>query len=92
MRVNNLARALDQLAGLGFWRHGLTIASDRSLDKIPLTQRVALVLGAEDSGLRSLTKKNCDSLVHIPMNATVDSLNVSAAAAIALFLVSKFQK
>ena len=92
VRVNNLARALDKLSGLGFWRHGLAAGSDRPLDEIPLSTRVALVLGAEDSGLRPLTKKNCDSLVHIPINAAVDSLNVSATAAIALFLVSRSQK
>jgi len=87
VRVNNLARALNQLANLGFWRHGLAVNSDHSLDEIPLSKRVALVLGAEDRGLRTLTQKNCDSIVHIPMTTDVDSLNVSATAAIALYLV-----
>lgn len=92
VRVKNLARALQKLAGLGFWRYGLSAVGDQSLTEIPLTRRIALVLGAEGSGLRSLTQKNCDSLVSIPMNVVVDNLNVSAAAAIALFLVYQSQK
>ena len=91
VRVNNLARALDQLADVGFWRHGLVLDSNQALNKLSLSGRVALVLGAEDDGLRPLTQKNCDSLVHIPMSVAMDSLNVSATAAIALFLVYQSQ-
>ena len=87
-----MARTLNQLANLGFWRYGLAIKSDQSLDEIPMSQRVALVLGAEDRGLRPLTQKNCDSLVHIPMTAAADSLNVASTAAIALILVYQSQK
>ena len=86
VRVNNLSRALEQLAGMGFWRHGLVAGEGESLSKISLTGRVALVLGAEGEGLRHLTQRNCDSLVHLPMAPGMESLNVSATAAIALYL------
>ncbi|MDP6872750.1 MAG: 23S rRNA (guanosine(2251)-2'-O)-methyltransferase RlmB [Alphaproteobacteria bacterium] len=86
VRVNNLSRALEQLAGMGFWRHGLAMGEGPPLHEISLTGRVALVLGAEGEGLRPLTQRNCDSLVHLPMAAGMESLNVSATAAIALFL------
>ena len=87
VRVNNLSRALEQLAGMGFWRHGLAVGEGEALSKMPLSGRVALVLGAEGAGLRHLTQRNCDSLVHLPMAPAMESLNVSATAAIALFLV-----
>ena len=86
IRVNNLSRALELLAGMGFWRHGLAMGEGQPLTEISLTGRVALVLGAEGEGLRPLTQRNCDSLVHLPMAAGMESLNVSATAAIALFL------
>lgn len=86
VRVNNLSRALEQLATMGFWRHGLAAGEGEALSKMSLTGRVALVLGAEGDGLRHLTQRNCDSLVHLPMAPGSESLNVSATAAIALFL------
>jgi 23S rRNA (guanosine2251-2'-O)-methyltransferase len=86
VRVNNLSRALEQLAGVGFWRHGLAMGEGQSLTDMSLSGRVALVLGAEGDGLRPLTQRNCDSLVHLPMGGKMESLNVSATAAIALFL------
>lgn len=86
VRVSNLARALEQLAGVGFWRHGLAMGEGQALTDISLSGRVALVLGAEGDGLRPLTRKNCDTLVHLPMSSEMESLNVSATAAIALFL------
>ena len=86
VRVNNLSRALEQLAGMGFWRHGLAADEGEALSKIPLSGRIALVLGAEGEGLRQLTQRNCDGLVHLPMAPGMESLNVSATAAIALFL------
>ncbi|MDP6816354.1 MAG: RNA methyltransferase, partial [Alphaproteobacteria bacterium] len=87
VRVNNLARALDQLADLGFWRYGLAAGAGQPLPAADLSGKVALVLGAEGSGLRRLTAQHCDHLVHLPMAPGMASLNVSAAAAIALFLV-----
>ncbi|MBT3332788.1 MAG: 23S rRNA (guanosine(2251)-2'-O)-methyltransferase RlmB [Rhodospirillaceae bacterium] len=86
IRINNLARCLEQLAEMGFWRHGLAMGEGNALSETSLTGKVALVLGAEGTGLRPLTQKNCDTLVHLPMAPAMESLNVSATAAIALFL------
>lgn len=89
MRVVNLARALAMLADSGFWRIGLAEKQGESLDhlvtKPPLMARVALVLGAEGSGMRRLTSEACDMLAHLPTQAEFSTLNVSNAAAIALY-------
>lgn len=86
IRVTNLARALDLLAEYGFWRVGLEMETDRSLaEAVHDIRRVALVLGAEDEGLRRLTREKCDFLAKLPMTGAVESLNVSAAAAVALY-------
>jgi len=86
IRVTNLARALDLLAEYGFWRVGLEMETDKSLaEAVHDIRRVALVLGAEDEGLRRLTREKCDFLAKLPMTGAVESLNVSAAAAVALY-------
>lgn len=86
IRVTNLARALDLLAEYGFWRVGLEMETDKSLaEAVHDIRRVALVLGAEDDGLRRLTREKCDFLAKLPMTGAVESLNVSAAAAVALY-------
>ena len=94
IRVPNLARALTALADLGYWRVGLAADAPEPLAAIAaeplkaseLDQRaVALVLGAEGKGLRRLTRENCDSLARIGDG----SLNVSVAAAIALYEVTR---
>ncbi|WP_428246567.1 23S rRNA (guanosine(2251)-2'-O)-methyltransferase RlmB [Ferrovibrio sp.] len=86
IRVTNLARALDQLAEYGFWRVGLEMETDKTLAQaVSGIKRVALVLGAEDEGLRRLTREKCDFLAKLPMTGAVESLNVSAAAAVALY-------
>jgi len=84
-RVTNLARALTQMAGAGFWRVGLDGAARETLERAPLDGRVALVLGAEGSGLRRLTRESCDVLARIPTRGPIGSLNVSTAAAVALY-------
>ena len=86
IRVTNLARALDLLAEYGFWRVGLEMETDKSLaEAVHDIRRVALVLGAEDEGLRRLTREKCDFLAKLPMTGAVESLNVSAAAAVAIY-------
>lgn len=86
LRVTNLARALDLLAEYGFWRVGLEMEAEKTLaEAVHDIRRVALVLGAEDEGLRRLTREKCDFLAKLPMTGMVESLNVSAAAAVALY-------
>ena len=85
-RVTNLARALRALAEAGFWVIGLDAGADRELAAVkPAQGRVALVLGGEGRGLRRLTRETCDELARLPMTSAVESLNVSNAAAVALY-------
>jgi len=88
VRVVNLARALEEIAEAGFWRIGLTGDADRDLKDALGPPRVALVLGAEGSGLRQNTREHCDALARLPITAAVESLNVSNAAAVALYAAS----
>lgn len=83
--VTNLARTLAQLADAGLWVVGLAGEAQTSLYDADLTGPLVLVLGAEAGGLRRLTKARCQQLARIPMAGSVESLNVSVAAGIALF-------
>lgn len=85
IEVTNLARLIDQLRTQGLWLVGAVIDEGESLYKIDLHGPLGLVLGAEDRGLRRLTREYCDHLAHIPMYGTVGSLNVSVAAGVCLF-------
>lgn len=85
IQVTNLARSLRQLQELGVWLVGLAGEADMSLYQVDLRGPVALVLGAEGSGMRRLTKEVCDYLVKLPMAGSVSSLNVSVATGISLF-------
>ena len=84
-QVTNLARTLDQLKDAGIWLVGLSDAAEATLYTLDLRGPLALILGAEGSGLRRLTQERCDFLAHIPMMGTVSSLNVSVATGICLF-------
>ena len=88
VRVVNLARALDEIGEAGFWRIGLTGHAPRTLGEAIGTARVALVLGAEGEGMRQNTEAHCDELAKLPISPKVESLNVSNAAAIALYAVA----
>lgn len=83
--VVNVARALEELKALGLWVVGLAGDGDRSHTEIDWSMPSVLVLGSEGSGLRRLVRERCDWLARIPMHGAVDSLNVSTAAAVALF-------
>jgi 23S rRNA (guanosine2251-2'-O)-methyltransferase len=85
VRVVNLARALDEIAQAGFWRVGLTGDAGMTLAEALGPARVALVLGAEGEGMRQNTQAHCDALARLPISERMESLNVSNAAAIALY-------
>jgi 23S rRNA (guanosine2251-2'-O)-methyltransferase len=85
VRVVNLSRALDEIGEAGFWRIGLTGHATQTLAQAMGAQRVAIVLGAEGEGMRHNTEAHCDELARLPISAKVESLNVSNAAAIALY-------
>jgi 23S rRNA (guanosine2251-2'-O)-methyltransferase len=84
-RVANLARALDQLKKAGFWVCGLEETAPQVLTALDLGGRVALVLGSEGGGLRRLVRERCDYLARLPTRAEHPTINVSNAAAIALY-------
>jgi 23S rRNA (guanosine2251-2'-O)-methyltransferase len=88
VRVVNLARALEEMAEAGFWRIGLAGDAQTDLKDALGPPRVALVLGAEGPGMRSNTRDHCDALARLPISDAVESLNVSNAAAVALYAAS----
>ncbi len=85
VRVVNLARALEEIAEAGYWRIGLTGHTDTTLDEALTQGRNALVLGAEGEGMRHNIEEHCDALAKLPISEKMESLNVSNAAAIALY-------
>jgi 23S rRNA (guanosine2251-2'-O)-methyltransferase len=85
VRVVNLARALEELAEAGYWRIGLDGTAATTLAEALPAGPVALVLGSEGEGLRHNIVQHCDALARLPMSGAIESLNVSNAAAIALY-------
>jgi len=85
VQVTNLARCLRNLQEHGVQLVGLAGEAQKSLYETNLRGKMALILGAEEKGLRRLTREHCDLLVKIPMLGKVESLNVSVAAGICLF-------
>lgn len=86
VRVVNLARALDEIAEAGYWRIGLDGEADETLGQaLGGVSKVALVLGAEGDGLRHNSMAHCDMIARLPISPRMESLNVSNAAAIALY-------
>ena len=83
VRVTNISRALAKLKDWGFWCAGLDAQGEHSLNALPV--KAALVLGSEGQGLRRLTRESCDMVVGIPVAAGMENLNLSTAAAIALY-------
>ena len=83
--VTNLVRTLRLLKHAGLWVVGADAAGDKSAHQADLKGPVVLVLGAEGSGLRHLTRQNCDFLVRLPQLGAVESLNVSVAAGMLLY-------
>ncbi|MFA9200981.1 MAG: 23S rRNA (guanosine(2251)-2'-O)-methyltransferase RlmB [Cypionkella sp.] len=88
VRVVNLARALEELAEAGYWRIGLAGETEATLGKALPAGPVALVLGAEGEGMRHNIAAHCDALARLPIGEAIESLNVSNAAAIALYAIA----
>jgi 23S rRNA (guanosine2251-2'-O)-methyltransferase len=86
-QVTNLARTLKTLQEKGIWVVGTAGEADKLVYDSDLTGNVALVMGSEGTGMRRLTRENCDELVKLPMNGSVSSLNVSVASGIFLYEV-----
>jgi 23S rRNA (guanosine2251-2'-O)-methyltransferase len=84
-RVTNVAKTIDALKEEGIWSVALAPDGDAPLAQVDLTGPVAVVLGSEGEGLRPLVRKTCDHAARIPMSGELDSLSVSASAAVALY-------
>lgn len=84
-QVTNLARTLKLLKDNEVWITGTAGEAENNLYDIKLTGKLALVMGAEEKGMRRLTRENCDQLVKMPMAGQVESLNVSVATGVCLF-------
>lgn len=85
VEVVNIARALEQLSEMGFWRIALMADGGQKLAEAVPTGDVALVLGSEGAGIRRLVREHCEAAAFIPIDKAMESLNVSNAAAIALY-------
>lgn len=83
--VSNLARTMQFLKERGYWCVGMDGAAEKTLRDAALPKKIALIMGSEGYGLRRLTMENCDFMVKLPISPRVESLNVSNAAAIALY-------
>lgn len=88
-RVTNLARAIEQLKEVGFWTVGMDGHSETTIDKLNKAGKTAIIMGSEGKGMRRLVEESCDSVVKLPISEKVESLNVSTAAAIALYEINK---
>lgn len=89
MTVQNLARTLAELGEAGFRRIGLDSEADRPIEEALGGERLALVFGAEGKGLRRLTRDSCDAVARLDLPGPLRSLNVSNAAAVALYLARR---
>jgi 23S rRNA (guanosine2251-2'-O)-methyltransferase len=80
-----VAKTLEALKEAGVWSVALAADGERPIAQVDLRGPIALVLGSEGEGLRPLVRRTCDLAAHIPMTGGLDSLSVSAAAAVALY-------
>ncbi len=85
VRVPNLVQALNRLKENNYWVAGLTADAPKTIAEAKLSGRIVLTVGAEGAGMRRLSAETCDFLVKIPMSGVMESLNMSNAAAIALY-------
>lgn len=89
--VPNLARALDKIKDSNVWVIGTSGDGAQSIYETKASQRLALVMGSEGKGMRRLTREACDELVSIPMQGSVESLNISVATAVCLYEIRRQQ-
>jgi 23S rRNA (guanosine2251-2'-O)-methyltransferase len=87
--VSNLARALDKIKQSNVWVVGTSGDGDKTIYSTNASQRLALVMGSEGKGMRRLTREACDELVSIPMQGSVESLNISVATAVCLYEIRR---
>jgi 23S rRNA (guanosine2251-2'-O)-methyltransferase len=85
VQVTNLARTMERLKKAGVWIVGTTDHTDKLLYELDLKGPLAIVLGAEEKGMRRLTEENCDFLAKLPMAGKVECLNVSVSAGVCLY-------
>ncbi len=90
--VVNIARTLEDLGRMNFWRIALAGDAQSSLQDVARVGDIAIVLGAEGTGVRRLVRETCDASAAIPMSGAMGSINVSNAAAIALYELQKLRK
>ena len=88
VRVVNLARALEQMADAGYWRIGMAGEAEATLAEALPSSPIALIMGAEDEGMRQNIADHCDTLARLPISSSIESLNVSNATAIALYAIA----
>lgn len=88
-RVVNIAKTLELLKEAGLWSVALAADGEKALGQLDLRGPTALVLGSEGEGIRPLVRKTCDLQARIPMTGELDSLSVSASAAVALYEVAR---
>jgi len=88
-RCGNVVRAMEDLKQAGYWIAALAPEGELEIYELDTTRRLALVVGSEGRGVREIVRKNADFVVRIPMYGKVGSLNVSVAAAVALFEVAR---
>ncbi len=84
-KVTNLRQAALTLKKAGFWLIGLDAAGQQPLSQVPEFDKLAIIMGGEDSGIRPVLAKELDILAHIPMQSDFNSLNVAQSAAIAIY-------
>jgi 23S rRNA (guanosine2251-2'-O)-methyltransferase len=89
VQVGNLVQGMEVLKQHGYWCIGFDSDTDNTLEDLDFGVKTAIVLGAEGEGMRRLTWEQCDAVIRIPMTDNMESLNVSNAAAIALYSISR---
>ncbi len=89
VRVTNLARAIETLKKNGFWVVGMDGYAKNNVDNIDKNAKLAVIMGSEGAGMRRLIEESCDMTIRLPINEKVESLNVSTAAAVVLYELSK---